>query len=473
MGCVKLGEVFSPPGRCEVGHPLVLRRRGILAAANLVIWVVLLTAMSTGRDAAASGFYVTQQSARSVGRAAAGQAAGADDAATVSANPAGMTELDGAQVMAGASVLSAKTSFRDRGSTATTPGTGGVALAYAGGNGGNPFRPEVVPNVYAAVPLSGTPLWLGIGVTSPSGLSLDYGADWFGRYDSIDSSLTTIDVSPAIALRVNNIVSLGAGLDVQSVDIRLTSAVPNTLAPGGPSAATDGRSRLRGDDLSVGFNAGILIRPWPTTRIGVHYRSGIDHTLKGRARLSGLAGPLAAANMSADAKAKLRLPDIVTAGVAQEVGAHLTLLADFQWFNWSRLNEVRVRTADGADDIVIPEDYHDSYALSVGGEYRWNRHLSLRAGFRFETTPTSDRYRSAGVPEGNNYSLGLGCSYRPFADVADAVIDLAIFHTRAERADIDISRTFFAGTPAAGRVDIRGQAETHATTLSLGLRYRF
>lgn len=430
------------------------------------------TAMVCG-EASASGFYLTQQSARSVGRATAGNVAAADDAATVVANPAGMTELGDAQFMAGASVLFPDTSFRNKGSTAATPGTGGTAVAYAGDNGGNPFTPETIPTAFAAVRLAETPLWFGIGVSSPFGLSLDYGRDWFGRYDSIESSLTTIDVAPSIALRINEFVSLGFGLNVQSVDVRLTNAVPDTLAPGGPTPATDGRSRLRGDDLSVGFNAGILVKPWPTTRIGAHYRSGIDHTLKGRATVSGLGGPLSAANGSANAKAELRFPDILSAGLAQDLNPRVTLLAEAQWFNWSRFNEVRIESDGGTDDIALPQDYSDSYALSLGGEFRWTDELSLRGGFRYETTPTSDRHRATGVPEGNNYSLGLGASYRPFPGFADIVIDIAVFHTRAERANVAVSRTFFAGTPAEGRVDIKGRAKTQSTTASLGLRYRF
>ena len=429
--------------------------------------------MTVTGDARASGFYLTQQSARSVGLAAAGQVAGAGDAATVAGNPAGMTELGAAQVLAGASVVYPNTSFRDRGSAATTPGSGGLAIAHGGNNGGNPFEPEVIPTAYAAIPLDGTPLWFGIGVTTPFGLSLDYGDAWFGRYDSVESSLTVLDVTPAVAVRIGDFVSLGFGLDVQSIDVRLTSAVPDTLAPGGPSMATDGRSRLRGDDLSVGFNAGILLKPWPTTRIGLHYRSGVDHTLKGRSRLSGLTGALAAANTSGNAKAELRLPDIVSTGLAQKLGSDVTLFADVQWFNWSRFNEVRVRSDNGLGDIVLPQDYSDSYAVSIGGEIRWTPALSLRGGFRFETTPTSDRARSTGVPEGNNYSLGFGCSYSPVAGLSGLVIDLGVFHTRADSANVAVTRSFFSGTPAEGSVEVRGQANTHSTTASLGLRYRF
>jgi long-chain fatty acid transport protein len=445
---------------CKHSH-----RRG-----RLLWFGVLIVACIYASGAMASGFYLSQQSARSIGRGFAGEVASADDAATVAANPAGMTELGSAQMMAGVSILIPETSFRNRGSSATTPGTSSAATPYGGGNGGNPFAPAAVGNAYAALPVANGSVWLGIGVTSPFGLSLDYGSDWFGRYDSIESSLTTIDVAPAVAYRLSKGLSVGIGLNVQSMDVRLTSAVPDTLAPGGPSAATDGRSVLNGDDLSLGFNVGVLFKAWPTARIGIHYRSGIDHTLKGRARISGLGGPLATANSAANAKATLHLPDILSAGLAQRLGDDLMLLAEFQWFNWSRFNEVRVRLDDGSDTVVLPQDYSDSYAVSVGGEFRWADDFTLRGGFRFETTPTSDQFRTTGVPEATNYSLGLGCSYWPEPDLA---VDIAVFHTRAEGANVALSRTFFAGTSAEGSVDVKGRAKTQSTTFAFGLRYRF
>lgn len=381
-----------------------------------------------------------------------------------------MTNLAAAQAVAGAAIIFPDTKFRNKGSTSATPGTLGASTAYGGDSGGNPFDPAIVPNLYAAVPLLDSSLWFGVGLTSPFGLSLDYGRGWFGRYDSVESSLTTVDLSPALAYRITERISLGAGLNVQTVDVKLTNAVPNTLAPGGPSVSTDGRNSLRGDDVSVGFNIGVLISPWPTTRIGAHYRSAIDHNLKGDARVSGLGGALAGANASYNAKAKLRLPDIVSIGLAQDIGHGATLLADVQWFNWSRFNEVRVKLANGPGDAVLPQDYKDSYAASLGGEYNFGADLTLRGGFRFETTPTSDRYRSTGVPEGNNYSVGAGVSYRPLRHLD---IDISLFHTRWERANVALTRDFFVGTPAAGTVDVKGRAETSSTTAALGVRYRF
>ncbi|MGZ9034130.1 MAG: OmpP1/FadL family transporter, partial [Rhodospirillales bacterium] len=230
-------------------------------------------------------------------------------------------------------------------------------------------------------------------------------------------------------------------------------------------------SVLRGDDVSLGFNAGILVKPMAGTRIGLHYRSAITHTLKGRVSTSGLGGTLASANGSADATAEIRLPDIVSAAVAQAVGGRLTLFGEVQWFNWSRFGEVRVRLQGREDgDLVLPQDYRDSWAVALGGEYRWSDDLDLRAGVRYETMPTSDRFRSTGVPEGNNYSAGVGLSYRLARGM---VVDLAAFHTRAEAGNISLSRTFFLGTPAEGRVAVKGRARMHATTAGVGVRYRF
>ena len=74
------------------------------------------------------------------------------------------------------------------------------------------------------------------------------------------------------------------------------------------------------------------------------------------------------------------------------------------------------------------------------------------------------------MPEGDNYSLGLGLSYALGGGV---VLSLGAFATHFEDAPIDLDRTFFAGTPAESRVAIRGNAEMFSTSVVLGLGMTF
>jgi long-chain fatty acid transport protein len=96
-------------------------------------------------------------------------------------------------------------------------------------------------------------------------------------------------------VELGNELSFGAGFNVQYLDAKLTNAIDfGSLCPGtlGPSPCVprgllpqqaDGRIRLEGDSIGVGYNLGILYVPDPDTRMGVSYRSRIHHNIAGDA----------------------------------------------------------------------------------------------------------------------------------------------------------------------------------------------
>ena len=86
-------------------------------------------------------------------------------------------------------------------------------------------------------------------------------------------------------------VSFSLGAQAQYIDVKLTNAIDfGTLGavnrvPGAEPAAQDGFAKLHGDAWGFGYTAGLLLEPWPGNRVGVAYRSSIDHKLKGDARV--------------------------------------------------------------------------------------------------------------------------------------------------------------------------------------------
>ena len=119
------------------------------------------------------------------------------------------------------------------------------------GDKGDPRTVAPVPTAFYARPLGadGGISGHGLALTAPWGLGVQYEDDWFGRYNSIETRLTTVNVSPALAYRVTEWLSIGGGVNVEYADAKLTNALPDTLAPGGPSGfpATDGISKFTGD----------------------------------------------------------------------------------------------------------------------------------------------------------------------------------------------------------------------------------
>jgi long-chain fatty acid transport protein len=419
--------------------------------------------------AGGNGFSLPVQDAVQVGRAGAGSVAAASDASTAWHNPAGMTELEGEEMLAGATVVYAGYDVSDRDSTATTPGTGGAPSPVAGENG-HPRTTAIVPTLFYVRPLTEEhDFWFGLALTSPWGLGVDYDDDWFGRYDSIETRLTTINLSPSVAYRITDWLSVGAGVNIEYADAKLSSALPDTLAPGGPSVATDGANKFTGDSFGAGFNVGVLLKPRPDTKIGLHYRSPVQHDLEGRVKVSNLQGPLAAGNGRFTADAKLNEPDVASIGIVHEPIPGTLLFAEAQWFNWSRFQDLRVKFNDGQDDSVRTQDWKDTWSFYGGVEQKLPGGFTLRGGAGYEPTPTVDAWRNTSLPDGDRLRVAVGLSY----DWSERLrIDVGYAHVFADRENINLTRSFYDGA-AAGSVTTRARADLFINDFALRVRYRF
>jgi len=415
----------------------------------------VLGVVAAAEPARAAGFYIKEQSVTGLGRAFAGESAMGEDASTIFFNPAAMTRLQGAEIDVGAHLLIPRAELENRGSTSTTrlPGGPAVIRPVTGSDGGNPYDPTPVPNAYMAYPLMGRDLWLGLGVSAPFGLANKYDAGWFGRYDSIETDLLTLDIAPSIAYRVNDWISIGGGVDIQYADAKLT----NAIFTGG---ATDVISKVEGDDWTVGYNVGILFEPIPSTRIGVHYRSKIEHTLEGNITVTGRPGGPGAGT------ADLNLPDILAVGFAHDVTPRLTLMAEYNWYGWSNFEEIRVKQANVRDQVV-EQHYDDTYSIAIGAQYKIDESWTVRSGFQYDQTPTVDNFRSTRTPDGDRYWLSAGASYNISENFA---VDVAYTHVFIDKVDINTTQTV---TAPVLTTNTRATSEGSVDIVAAALRYKF
>jgi long-chain fatty acid transport protein len=463
--CARPGLGLGPPS----SWPRLKQAAGRTAARIAFLTPFFLLGIGLSGPAGGNGFSLPVQDALQVGRANAGNVAAAEDASTAFHNPAGMTELDGEQALAGMTIVYAGYDVDDRNSTASTPGTGGATVPVTGQKG-DPRTVAPVPTAFYARPLGEEEnFWVGLALTAPWGLGVQYEDDWFGRYDSVETRLTTVNLSPSLAYRITDWLSIGGGLNAEYADAKLTNAVPNTVAPGGPSASTDGNSKFTGDSLAFGYNFGLLLKPWPQTKVGLHYRSAIEHRLKGTFRVRDLTGPLAPGNGRTDADVKLNEPDVASIGVVHEALPGTTLFAEAQWFNWSRFNELRVKYDDGRADTVRKQEWKDTWSFYGGIEQRLSEKWTLRGGAGYEPTPTVNAYRNTSIPDGDRVRLAIGASY----DWSERLrIDFGYAHVFSQKEEIDLTQTFFEGA-AAGTTTTRAKASLFVNDFAIRVRYLF
>jgi len=317
-------------------------RTGAMAARGAGLMAVTATlTLGVAGPVGASGFQLKEQGAEGLGNAYAGATAKAYDPSTAFWNPAGMTRLSGNHAAMSATIIMPGSSFS--GTATTTRGT-----AVAGPMGGDAAVDTVVPSLYGVFSLTDD-LKLGLAVNVPFGMSTKYPDNWVGRYQALRSELQATSLSPSVAYRITDDLSFGIGPVVQYSTVTLTSAINNAgLLPG------DGRSKVSGDDVGFGVAVGGLWEIDEGTRVGVSYRSQVQHTFEGDATYSNVHPALAAARglVNSDASADLTTPDVVSVGVYHDIDEHWAVVADAAWTNWSVFKELRVETDVGADPVT-------------------------------------------------------------------------------------------------------------------------
>jgi len=410
--------------------------------------LLVFTAMVGAATAAqAGGFYIQEQSVSGQGQAFAGAQADARDASVLFNNPAAMTELSGAQITIGTSVLLPNSKFQNNGSAFVAP----IAAPIAGGDDSNPFSATPVPNLYAATPLKDDRYWLGVSVTAPFGLANDYGTTWVGRYDSTKTRLSTIDISPQFAMKVTPKLSIAGGPDFQRASGTLEAMIP--------TGGVDGTSRLHGESWAVGFNAGLLYKFDDATDVGLHYRSGIKQGLNGTLNITGLPVP-----PSVNASADLKLPDIVELGAKHKLNDQWTLLGSASWYNWSKFKGLTVDSPLGTSTTEF--NYKDSFSLAAGTSYKYSDAWTFRGGVQFDKTPTQTDFRSSRAPDSNRFWVSLGTTYNINQHFS---IDGAATHIFMPDSDVNVTDT----APSGVVTNLHGKTENSVNILSIAGTYHF
>jgi long-chain fatty acid transport protein len=277
-----------------------------------------------------------------------------------------------------------------------------------------PTRNAVVPSFHAAWRLNER--WvLGFGVTAPYGLEIKYPGNSAVRYVATKSELVTYNLNPMIAYRITDQWSIGAGFNAQYAQAKLEQKVDIPL-PGFP----DGDIFVKPSAWGWGANVGVLYEPTTTMRFGVAYRSQINSTLSGLAKVRNVPG-----FKSGSIDAELNLPDTVTASGLVPVLPGLQLVGDVSWTHWAVFNQLRGTFNNGLPDLVVDENFRDTWRGSLGFNYAISDAWAVRMGGTFDQSPVTNSNRTVRIPDSDRWLLGVGTGYHLTESL---VIDFAYLH---------------------------------------------
>lgn len=468
---------------------------------NRFILIAFLS-LSPAGSALASGFALIEMNASGQGNAYAGAAVATGNASTIFFNPAGMTSLSGDQLVVVGHYITPSASFGDDGSsvaglyaTAASPPSLGLGLTGDGDDGGSS---AFVPNLYWVKSINQT-LKFGLGVNSPFGLATEYDKDWVGRYHGVSSDLKTINVNPSLAYRVSDKVSIGGGLNLMLGQVELTSAVdmgsvcvagllqaplplnaalPACEGDGAGPQTIDGFADLSGDnydELSTGFNLGVIFSASDQTSIGLSYRSEVEMSIAGEADFTvptsstTLNGVISASGLFSDTdlEATVDLPASFSLSLSHRVGK-ITWLADATWTGWSSFEELRIVYDNAAQpDSVTTEAWEDTMRYSVGFDYQYSDKIILRSGVALDESPVpSAERRTPRLPGNDRTWLSLGLSY-----MLDQQFSIDVGYSHLFIDDAKINNEFESSVPTLNAT-LTGEYEADVDILSAQLNWQ-
>jgi long-chain fatty acid transport protein len=384
----------QPPGRQS-------RLRLYLQRTTPALWLVAAYATPLWAGGPAPYEIATPD----LGLASAGWAARAQDAATVATNPAGMTRLDRSQVLVGVQPAYVDIHFD-------------TAFATHGGNNGGEAG-GFVPGAGLYHVTSLTPdLKLGVGTIAYASGSLDYDKDWAGRYFGQRVVLTASGITLPVAYRVNEWLSLGAGLNVLLGYLDEKAAVNNVDPRLG-----DGRIRYSDYTTGYGGNFGILLEPSTGTRVGLQYLTQVNLNFRDKVQLGGL-GPVLENGLARRdllnprLHLNLDLPQSIMVSGYHELTDQWAILGDVGWQNWSKFGNfgVSVSSAD-TNSFTVNEHYNDTWHVALGTQYRLTPLWLLTAGVAYDSSMVNNADRKVWLPMDRQIRVGAGTQYQWNEDV--------------------------------------------------------
>ncbi|MDR2573731.1 MAG: OmpP1/FadL family transporter [Desulfovibrio sp.] len=374
----------------------------------------------------AEGFALREWSAR--GLSMAGSVTGlADDASALAYNAAGITQLPGISLMGGGALVAP---------------LGTIKVEQNGSSHNTTTKPNIwfIPHAYAACQFNDN-VWLGLGLFSRFGLGNSYAESWSGRYNVYDIGVRTLSFVPTLAYKINDVLSVSAGLEAMYADLYMSNKVPIMSSPG---VIRDNDMNLQGDGWGFGAHLGLHARINEQWSVGLAYKSQVTLNVSGKVKFSEhgnnlLINPLGQHLPQArdtNAHTTLQLPDSAVLGIAWKPLDNLSFEADVMWTRWSTYNALNIYM-DSDYASISDKEWRDGWSLSLGVEYKPLDWWALRAGFLYETPVLNEYHADYMIPTNGRQMLTLGTGVK----WNDFTLDFAYAHIWVNPVSYDTTRS--------------------------------
>jgi len=373
-----------------------MRLQPITAAPALIASVLLISMQSVQ----AAGFYISEiGTPGSLGTAGVANPVNTKTPDASWTNPAGMTGVQQDQIMAGMQLLIPKIEFDSD-------------IAEAGGSeGGNAGNIAAIPSFFMVRKLSDR-VRLGFSLVAPQGGAMNFGDDFVGRYGASKVALAAIGGSPSLAYKVNDRLSVGAGVSIIYTQFEETIAINQSALVPGPATLPDGKVKIDNmKDLGYQPFAGVTYELSDRLLFGVVYRAEMDVNLDGDLNFRNLAFPTPPAN---DVELEWDNPQLVKAGLRYELSPGKQLAFSAGWEDWSEFSKNQLAITGGQLNpvAVLDRNFRDTWNAGVAYIDLSSKTHGYSLGFSYDSSPVRNRDRTIDLPFDETYKLSAAYGWR-------------------------------------------------------------
>lgn len=389
-------------------------------------------------QALASGFQLFEADGMGTEDFYASAAAGAFDASTANFNPAGLTLIPNQQIVISGVGIFSDINFKGTSTWSNATATNAIvsqtgaplASTYtqSGSAQGGGF--SLVPSIEYAAPINDS-MAFGVSISVPFGLQTSYDSDSFLRYAATETSIQVLDISPSLAFKLTDNLSLGIGPDADYVDATFNSfgGLPNWAQFNNlPASAYDTESENRANGWGYGWHAGLMYQLTPKARVGLAYNAKVSVNVNGTSNFEGplAGGPTTLINPTASEftndglTADTTLPATALLGFYYEFNPVWSIDSTLAYTQWDVFNSLNLKNVEAVNallgpeaiEVMVPQGFRNTWRISGGVNFHPCGAWTVRAGLGYDESPTVDQYRNVRLPDGNRVATAIGAHYQ-------------------------------------------------------------